>query len=146
MYSREDVLVNDFISCIPKSPFAKDGLLGVSKEFNYNRGRADIILMTFDNEVVAFEAKLQKWREALHQAYRNTCFAHSSYIIVPKDVAERAAQYEIEFAQRLVGICYVNNNKIVIARKAIKSIPIQEWLLRRAQNTLIGGEIYGKVN
>ena len=140
MYSREDALVNDFISCIPKSPFAKDGLLGVSKEFNYNRGRADIILMTFDNEVVAFEAKLQKWREALHQAYRNTCFAHSSYIIVPKDVAERAAQYEIEFAQRLVGICYVNNNKIVIARKAIKSIPIQEWLLRRAQNTLIGGQ------
>lgn len=146
MYSREDALVNDFINCIPKSPFAREGLVGVSTEFNYNRGRADIILMTFDKEVIAFEAKLQKWREALHQAYRNTCFAHYSYIIVPKIVAEIAVQYEVEFAQRLVGICYVSENKIVIARKAIKADPIQEWLMRRAQNTLIGGEFNGKVN
>ncbi len=146
MYIREDALVKDFISCIPKSPFAKNGYLGVSREFNYNRGRADVILMTIDNEIIAFEAKLQKWRDALHQAYRNTCFAHYSYIIVPKIVAEKAIQYEIEFAQRLVGICYVSNNKIVIARNAVKSTPLQEWLLKRAQNILSGEKIHEQIN
>ncbi len=145
MYIREAALVNDFIACLPRSPFAKNGLWGISTEFNYNRGRTDIILMTLNNEIIAFEAKLEKWREALHQAYRNSCFAHYSYIVVPETVAEKAIQYEIEFAQRSVGVCYLSNGKIVIARHADRSTPLQDWLLKRAQNTLMGGGIYEQV-
>lgn len=146
MYSREDLLVDDFISCIPKSSFAKNGLVGISKEFNYNRGRTDIILLTNSNEVIAFEAKLYKWRDALHQAYRNTCFAHYSYILLPESVAKVAIQYEAEFAQRSVGICFISNKKIVVARQADQSTPLQNWLLKRAQSILIGGKVYGQIN
>src|SRR2546427_5324293 len=36
---------------------------------------------------ISFEAKLKDWRYALDQAYRNTCFAHKSYVVVPEATA-----------------------------------------------------------
>lgn len=116
--------MNDFISCIPRSPFAKNGFWGISTNLTITVA-AQILLMTLDNEIIAFEAKLEKWREALHQAYRNSCFAHYSYIVVPEIVAEKAIQYEIEFAQRSVGVCDLSNGRIVIARHADRSIPFK---------------------
>jgi hypothetical protein len=45
-------------------------------EFDYSRGRTDVVALRDGEHVIAFEAKLKDWRTALHQAYRNTCFAH----------------------------------------------------------------------
>ncbi len=42
-------------------------------------------------QIVAFEAKIGDWRSAVRQAFLNTWFATSSYILVPSPVASRAA-------------------------------------------------------
>jgi len=39
------------------------------------------------NTLIAVEAKLKDWKYALHQAYRNTCFARQSFVLLPKAVA-----------------------------------------------------------
>ncbi len=145
MYNQEEILVNEFISQLPKSTFSKTGTLRVAREFDFTRGRADIILLTEEDEVIAFEAKLEKWREALHQAYRNTCFAHYSYVILPENVAKKAIQYEMEFSNRSVGICYLSNGQIIVAREANRADPFQEWLINKAK-TLLEGCSYGRVN
>jgi hypothetical protein len=145
MYNQEETLVKEFISQLPSSSFYKSGDLHVAREFDYARGRADIILLTEEGEVIAFEAKLEKWRNALHQAYRNTCFAHYSYVILPENVAKKAIQFEIEFSNRSVGICYLSNGQIIIAREANRVDPFQEWLITKAK-TLLVGCFYGRVN
>jgi hypothetical protein len=141
MNNQEEVLVDEFISQLPRSTFSESGTLHVAREFDYIRGRVDIILLNTEGEIIAFEAKLKKWREALHQAYRNTCFAHYSYVVLPENVAKKAIQYEIEFQNRSVGVCYLSNNQIVVAREANKSDPFQGWLMNKAR-TLLEGSSY----
>lgn len=138
MYSQEYALVDDFVAQLPSSPFAQGGSIVISTEFDYSRGRADIIAMTDEHEIIAFEAKLKNWREALHQAYRNTCFAHYSYVILPEKIALRAVQFEMEFYERCVGICYIEDGEIIVVYEARKTTPVQNWLVIRAQKTLAG--------
>ena len=140
MYSLERDLVRDFIAILPKSLFSKKGRGVYQTEFNYARGRTDIILLDNNNELVAFEAKLKKWREALHQAYRNTSFAEYSYILVPEHVAKQAAKYFVEFSRRSVGICFISENEIKILYKARQNIPLQDYLYERAKQSLLKGD------
>jgi hypothetical protein len=49
-----------------------------------------VVALTSAGRVLAFEAKLKDWREALHQAYRNSCFANGTYVVLPKSAAELA--------------------------------------------------------
>jgi hypothetical protein len=140
MYTQESALVDEFVSVLPTSSFAESGKLRIAKEFNYNRGRTDVIILTDKGDVIAFEAKLEKWREALHQAYRNTCFAHYSYVLLPKNVAEKAVQYEAEFRDRCVGLCYLAEGELIIAREANKNLPLQQWLLNKAVEVLGGDD------
>lgn len=138
MYTQESVLVDDFINILPTSNFADAGKIRYAKEFDYRSGRTDVIILTENGDVVAFEAKLEKWRDALHQAYKNTCFAHYSYVLLPEHIALRAAQYDIEFKNRAVGLCYLSNGHLVIVQGAPKNEPLQKWLLNRAIEQLEG--------
>ncbi len=140
MYDLEKELVQDFISCLPYSRFSALGPLKLAKEFNYNRGKVDVIALTSAKDVIAFEAKLEKWRTALHQAYRNTCFANYSYVIVPEHIAKRAMKHFREFADRAVGLCSISDGKLTIVCEAARSEPIQPWLSNRATETLESGE------
>ena len=132
MYKSEDNLVRRLVQQLrgDRSPW---GGAKVFLEFNYQRGRADVVALTDnDDHLIAFEAKLRKWREALHQAYRNTCFAHSSYVVVPRCVALTAQHYEAEFRSRNVGLCYVESNRIVLVFRAEKQTPLEPWLVETA--------------
>ena len=140
MYSLEKDLLQDFISCLPCSPFSAFGPLKLAKEFNYNRGKVDVIALTRYKDIIAFEAKLEKWRVALHQAYRNTCFANYSYVIVPESTAKRAMKHFPEFTDRAVGLCYISDGKLLVAHEAARSEPLQPWLSNRATETLESGE------
>ncbi len=140
MYNLEKDLLQDFMSCLPYSPFSAFGPLKLAKEFNYNRGKVDVIALTGNKDIIAFEAKLEKWRAALHQAYRNTCFANYSYIIVPENIAKRAMKHFSDFDDRAVGLCYISEGKLVVAHEAARSEPIQPWLSNRATETLESGE------
>jgi hypothetical protein len=126
MYTTEQELVDTFLEKLLHGEPWEASKFGT--EFNYLRGKTDIIAISLYNEVIAIEAKLSKWRSALQQAYRNRCFADKSYVLLPLEVAKTACQHEHEFKKRGVGICSIQNGHITILREAIIDEPIQPWL------------------
>jgi hypothetical protein len=133
-FSEED-LVNSFIKFLESenSPWGK---IKFVREFFYSRGRTDVVAITEDLKIVAFEAKLDKWKEAVHQAYRNTCFAHESYVVLPQRRVNSMRIYENEFDKRGVGLCSVDAFSIQVIKPARQVNPIQNWLTQKAIDTL----------
>jgi len=132
VYKSERNLVAQFVRQL-RGKFSPWGCVKVSREFDYQRGRVDVIALANDGEhLIAFEAKIHKWREALHQAYRNTCFAHSSYVLLPLRAAIRAQQYAADFIYRNVGLCYIDDGKIVVILSPQNQPPLEPWLTRKA--------------
>ena len=131
-FASEKSLVNSFLSHLgaDRSPWCA---VRVATEFDYQRGRTDVVARTDDDSVIAVEAKLGDWRTALHQAFRNRCFANRSYVLLPKDAALRAHRYAGEFDRRHVGICYLGDTEIVVLHSAKECDPIEPWLARRAK-------------
>lgn len=134
VFDTESALVQSFtlqLTCI--SEIAQDGAHPrFGSEFDYARGRTDIIAADINGNVIAFEAKLTRWRTALHQAYRNTCFSDRSYVVLPMKVARRAALFEHDFAVRGVGLYGVGPDELVVFLPAPKKSPTQPWLNGRA--------------
>jgi|GEM_PF-1776810 hypothetical protein len=137
-YLTETALLDEFLCHLERFP-SPWGAVQVAREFFYRNGRTDVIALASDGCVLAFEAKLERWRAALHQAYRNTCFAHRSYVVLPKEVALRAQRYTAEFDRRGVGLCYVDKEGLVVLKEATKSEPIQPWLSGLATSHASGG-------
>jgi hypothetical protein len=131
----ERTLVHSFVEYLrtAQSPW---GPLEIAVEFFYQRGRVDVIASTTEGDVVAFEAKLTRWRDALQQAYRNTCFAHRSYVLLPRAAARIAARYEVEFSRRRVGLCYLEGSELVVAFHPSREEPIQPWLAEEAARNI----------
>jgi hypothetical protein len=132
MYHLEQTLVETFTYRLSNLDISPWGPVQHATEFFYRRGRTDVIALTEAGEIIAFEAKLKKWRTALHQAYRNTCFAHFSYIVVPEDVARRAIRYAAEFTRRSVGLCYPSLDGIVVLLEPPRLSPLQNLLSQQA--------------
>jgi hypothetical protein len=136
MYKDESDLVRLFVRRL-RGGACPWGRVRVTCEFQHDRGRADILALAEDGEhLIAFEAKLEKWRHALDQAYRNTCFAHTSYVLLPQHVALRAQRYPLDFEYRNVGLCYIDGRKIVSVLSPQKQIPSDQWLLDEARNAI----------
>ena len=96
-YRFESDLVEHFCSTLSEeSPWPSALVL---REFDYRSGRTDVVLAVGD-KIVAIEAKLEKWKTALHQAYRNTCFADLSYVLLPHKAAMTALSNQPEFDRR----------------------------------------------
>lgn len=145
MYRYEANLVDDFTNLISdfNNPFSIEGF---AFEFFFRSGRTDIIGRSHDGNLFCFEAKLTKWKKALNQAYRNTSFAHYSYVILPKKAAENAKIHEIEFKRRKVGLCFINDNSIDVEIPAKKTIPLQPWLTRNAFKHIELNYSYGQLS
>ncbi len=103
-----------------------------AREFDYQRGRTDVVAVSQGGQVVSFEAKLDRWKDAMHQAYRNTCFSHLSYVLLPESVALRAKESFDEFDRRGVGICTVQGEEVVVIHEPEPVEPLQPWLSERA--------------
>jgi len=106
----------------------------IAFEFNYINGRVDLIGSNSFGELFAFEAKLAKWRIALNQAYRNSSFAHYSYILLPSCKIYLALKNSNEFTRRGIGLCSINQDIIRIEIEAPKNDPLQPWLTSSALN------------
>jgi len=130
MHASEDALVDNFIRQLGQ--LAPWGKLQHAREFDFRSGRTDLVAVSGDGTVIAFEMKLTRWRSALQQAYRNLCFAHRSYVVLPREVALIAERYETEFVDRQVGLCYVDGDEIVVLREAFENQPLNPWLSNRA--------------
>jgi hypothetical protein len=131
-YNNEQALVDDFIGCLNQFP-AEWSTVSISEQFDHTNGRTDVVVVADDDTVIAFEAKLTKWRKALQQAYRNTCFAHRSYIVVPENIAVAAFRFVWEFEVREVGICFIKDDKVVVLYEAPLVEPLQPWLSDEAK-------------
>jgi hypothetical protein len=131
-FANEQMLVTSFVSHLisDESPW---GAVRVATECYYQRGRTDIVAYTPEQSVIAVEAKLEDWRTALQQAFRNRCFAHRSYVLLPKKTAFRAHRYAGEFERRQVGICYMDDGDIVELQSSTESEPLEPWLSLRAR-------------
>jgi hypothetical protein len=127
----EKALVDNFVAHVSTGCSPWTGL-PFAREFEYQRGRADVVTTMVDGTVVAFEAKLTRWRDALQQAYRNRCFAHRSYVVLPMSAAGIAHQFLAEFQRRQVGLCYVGDEGVVVLVDSPCAEPLQPWLSSRA--------------
>ncbi len=130
-YSTEERLI-EALCILLASQDTPWGEVQVTREFNYSRGRTDVVALDKRSNLVAFEAKLYRWRDALQQAYRNTSFAHFSYVVMPEEVAIRAQLYAHEFDRRSVGLCYPKNGTLIVCLSARKTQPILPWLSKTA--------------
>jgi hypothetical protein len=124
-------LVDSFVRLLERSD-SPWGEIAINREFDYSRGRTDVVAVTRPNVLIAFEAKLDDWKTALHQAYRNTCFAHRSYVLLPKRTALTAAAFRVEFEKRGVGLCYIDSTSLVIIVDSLYSAPLEPWLASQA--------------
>lgn len=130
-FKTERLLVNHFVSQLTacNTPW---GEVRFVREFDYARGRTDVVVLHESGELIAFEAKLNDWRHALHQAYRNTCFAHQSFVLMPKHTALEAAAFRHDFEARGVGLCYVDAEGLHVLTDALPTSPLEPWLARAA--------------
>lgn len=86
--------------------------------------------------VIAIEAKIDKWNEAIRQATNNTWFATESYILMKKDKCNDAIMKTCE--ERGIGIYLTNGKNKKVLGSNRKTIPVSystlqfnEWILRR---------------
>jgi hypothetical protein len=107
-------------------------VLFASSEFYYTAGRVDLVAQSKQGDIFAFEAKLTKWRLALDQAYRNSSFAHYSYVVLPADSANAALRYTAEFELRGVGLCVVSDELLDVKIAAPRRDPLMPWLTAAA--------------
>jgi hypothetical protein len=131
MYELEKSLVDDFKESICYSENVFD-IADFAFEFYYQSGRADIIGLTDDKKLIAFEAKLTRWRTAVNQAYRNSSFAHYSYVLLPADAVVNAIKHKHEFERRGLGLCSVSPEGINIEIFAPQKNPLLPWLTQIA--------------
>lgn len=130
-YDTEESLVTRLLGVL-RSVQCPWGTVSVSQEFDYRTGRTDVVALTQGNEIIAFEAKLARWRTALHQAFRNTFFSHYSYVILPEPIALNAIAHSREFEIRRVGLCIVTDCTLQVLLPAPKVDPINAWLSAKA--------------
>jgi hypothetical protein len=131
VYEVEKCMVDDFKGNICQNQNVFD-ILDFAPEFYYQSGRADIIGLTDDQKLIAFEAKLSRWRIAVDQAYRNLAFAHYSYVLLPSGAVDNALKHSHEFERRGLGLCSISSNGINIEIPAPQKKPLLPWLTKIA--------------
>jgi hypothetical protein len=119
---------------------AEWGVSYLAEQFDYGRGRTDLVASSPEGTVFAFEAKLHRWREALHQAYRNRCFAHCSYVVVPSAMGQMISRNIAEFRKRNVGVFLVSQGEVIAIIPAVCAPPIQPNLCSEALFFVQSGE------
>lgn len=139
MFDSEETLTQIFDVALSgeHSPFFPEC---IATEFDYREGRTDLIVSDKWGDLLAFEMKLENWKQALYQAYRNSSFAHYSYVVLPYPTARRAARHEHEFLRRGVGLCSVEGTRIRIEIDAKRTEPLRPWLTESAIDYIWGGE------
>lgn len=85
-------------------------------------GRVELNLDIYAvGDVVAIEAKLHRWRDALDQASAYLQFADKAYVLLPEDGAERAGEHHEAFRSRGVGLLSVSGDDIAVVVPAKKT-------------------------
>ena len=124
------------VSSVEKSvrKLKESGLINVSKSGQYVR---NIQLRKYCriNKIIAIEAKIDKWQEAIRQAENNTWFATESYILMNKKTCSPSIREQCE--SKGIGIIHVNGTIKTDLFSAKREFPVSyaslqfnEWVLR----------------
>jgi predicted RecB family endonuclease len=137
VYQLESQLVAELEDILASSenPFSQ---MAIAFEFNYQEGKVDIVASNDRGELFSFEAKLTRWRTAVHQAYRNTSFSHYSYVVLPAYAAKNAMRSRHEFERRGIGLCSIRDDCLIIEIPASKRTPLLPWLTNSAMEYISG--------
>ena len=73
-------------------------------------------------EIVAIEAKVSKWRDAVSQAARNRVFAHRTFVALPEAQA-RLAQADERVAMLGIGVIAVSGDAVRVVRRSRRMQP-----------------------
>ena len=131
-YILEDELVKDFAASI-KITDKRIQCSSLGFEFAHQSGRTDLIGVTEEGYLIAFEGKLLQWRKALDQARRNTSFAHYSYVLLPNYSASSAKKNREHFQNLGVGLVVMHNGRPKISIRARRQEPLMPWLTDTAK-------------
>lgn len=137
MYRLESQLVDELegILASRENPFSQ---MEIAFEFNYKEGKVDVVASNNSGELFSFEAKLTRWRTAVHQAYRNTSFSHYSYVVLPAYAAKNALRSRHEFERRGIGLCSISGDGMTVEIPASKRTPLLPWLTDSAMEYISG--------
>jgi hypothetical protein len=130
-FATEADFVDRFISKLAKGRTAF-GRVQIATEWDHRAGFVDVLARNRRKGLVAFEAKLDNWKRAFHQAYRSTAYANKSYVIVPGNVANRAMRDREEFELRGVGLCSFDGSVVQVLIEAAEQDALLRWLRERA--------------
>jgi hypothetical protein len=136
----EAYLARRIVSCI-RSGRTPWGELAYVKEFYYGVGRTDFVARDSAKSLIALEAKVERWRVAVRQAYRNRSFAHRSYVVLPPATAEKALRASTVFDEHGVGLCVLSRDELRVLINAQHCDPIQPWLAARAGRVIDGSSV-----
>jgi hypothetical protein len=131
----EFVTEADFVDCfVDKLSKGRTtfGKVQVTKEWDHTAGFVDVLVRKRRKTLIAFEAKLDNWKRAFHQAYRSTAYANKSYVIVPRHVAARAVRDRDEFEFRGVGLCSFDGKSVQVLIEAPEQDALLVWLRAQA--------------
>ncbi len=136
-YEVESDLVDDFQTTVSNT-HSKFAITAIATEFNYIEGKVDLIAEDSNGDLVTFEAKLSRWRNALNQAYRNSSFSHYSYVVLPEKAIDNMVGSIDEFNRRGVGLCSIGISGLKVTIPATRRNPIQPWLTDKALRYING--------
>jgi hypothetical protein len=140
IFSTEQTLVDVFVRLLEANRTLW-GDVRCAREFDYSRGRTDVVAVANTDTLIAIEVKLQDWKRALQQAYRNTCFAHRSFVLLPKSTALTALSRLAEFERRGVGLCYIDGVDIIVLQDSPRTAPLEPWLASEAISHIERGQL-----
>jgi len=130
-FATEADFVERFVDKLAKGRTAF-GRVQITTEWDHRSGIVDVLARHRRKTLVAFEAKLDNWKRAFHQAYRSTAYANKSYVIVPEHVASRAMRDKEEFKFRGVGLCSFNGSAVQVLIEATEQDALLRWLREQA--------------
>lgn len=111
----------------------KLGLIHVSKSHNYVRNTR-LSSYCRISKIIAIEAKVDKWKEAIRQANNNIWFATESYVLMNKETC--SSQIVDSCKSKGVGVIIVNGSIKKALHSAKRTFPVSyaslqfnEWIL-----------------
>ena len=125
--------MDSFVDCLAGGQ-THWGKVAFTREWDFRSGITDVLALDSSGDLIAFEAKLSDWRRAANQAYRNTVFAKTAYVVMPASKAKAAAKHRSVFEGYGVGLCGFDGCRFEIlieARPAAK--PLIPWLRLKAE-------------
>lgn len=86
--------------------------------------------------IIAIEAKLTRWKDAIAQARQYRLFANEAYIAMPSDIVRRNVAALSQCAEDGIGVLAVDRDDVSIVLRSTRNHPISPEWVRIVSGTL----------